>query len=159
MKQIVVIGSGGRIPSNVQEMAEELGRAIARSGAVLITGGRDGVMEAVSKGAKDEGGLTVGILPGFEKTANPYVDMIIVTGMGDARNVINVLSADVVIAIYGGVGTLSEIALGLKSGKKVIAIKSSGGVAEKMTQMTIDGLNVISVESVEEAIRLAFKEP
>jgi uncharacterized protein (TIGR00725 family) len=158
MKQITVIGSGGNIPSKVNEMAEELGRAIASGGAVLITGGRGGVMEAVCKGAKDSKGLTVGILPGSEEDANPYLDVLIVTGMGDARNAINVKSANVVIAVHGGAGTLSEIGLSLKAGKKVIALRSSGGIAERMAGAVIGGETILSADSVTEAVELAFKE-
>ena len=158
MKQITVIGSAQPIPPDVYQMAEELGRAIASRGAVLITGGRGGVMEAVCKGAKEKQGLTVGILPGCNKDANPYVDIIIVTGMGDGRNIINIKSADAIIAINGGAGTLSEIALALKTDRKVIAIRPSGGGAEKMAGIVIDGREVTSVESVEEAIDLVFEE-
>ena len=157
MRQITVIGSSGRIPPRIHKMAEELGRAIASRGAVLITGGRGGIMEAVCKGAKEKKGLTVGILPGSERDANPYVDVMIVTGMGDARNAINVLSADAVIAIHGGAGTLSEVGLALKAGKKVIAIRTSGGIAEKMAGAVIDGREVLSTDSVEEAVELAFE--
>jgi hypothetical protein len=138
MKQITVIGSAQSISSDVYQMAEELGKAIASRGAVLITGGRGGVMEAVCKGAKEKQGLTVGILPGCVKDANP--------------------SADAIIAVNGGAGTLSEIALALKTDRKVIAIRPSGGVAEKMAGIVIDGREVTSVESVEEAIDLVFEE-
>jgi uncharacterized protein (TIGR00725 family) len=158
MKQITVIGSAQPIPPDVYQMAEELGKAIASRGAVLITGGKGGVMEAVCKGAKEKQGLTVGILPGCNKDANPYVDIIIVTGMGDGRNIINIKSADAIIAVNGGAGTLSEIALALKTDRKVIAIRPSGGVAEKMAGIVIDGREVTSVESVEEAIDLVFEE-
>ncbi|MEM2226372.1 MAG: TIGR00725 family protein [Candidatus Bathyarchaeia archaeon] len=160
MRQIAVIGSGGPIPEGVRAMAEELGRAIARAGAVLITGGRGGVMEAACKGAKEAGGLTVGILPGPDgRDANPYVDIAIVTGMGDARNVINVRSADAVIVVHGGAGTLSEVGLALKAGKRVIAIKPSGGVAELVAGLAMGGGNVIPAGSVEEAIELALGGP
>ncbi|MBS7622928.1 TIGR00725 family protein [Candidatus Bathyarchaeota archaeon] len=157
MRQITVVGSGGRIPPDVYRMAEELGRAIAERGAVLITGGRGGVMEAACKGAKEMKGLTVGILPGSERDANQYVDVMVVTGMGDARNAINVLSADTVIVVHGGAGTLSEVGLALKAGKRVIAIKASGGVAGMMAGVVIDGGIVLSADSVEEAVELAFK--
>ena len=158
MKQIAVIGSSEEIPSRVYEMAEELGRAIASGGAVLITGGKGGVMEAVCRGAKGNNGLTVGILPGSEKDANPYLDILIVTGMGDARNAINVKSANVVIAVHGGAGTLSEIGLALKAGKKVIALRSSGGIAERMAGEVINGNKILSADSVTDAVELAFKE-
>jgi hypothetical protein len=157
MRQITVIGSGGRIPPDVYQMAEELGRAIADRGAILITGGRGGVMEAACKGAKMGRGLTVGILPGSEKDANQYVDVMVMTGMGDGRNVINVLSADAVIVVHGGAGTLSEVGLALKAGKKVIAIKTSGGVAGMMAGAVVDGGEVLSASSVKDAVELAFK--
>lgn len=157
MRQIAVIGSGGPIAEEVREMAEELGRAIARAGAVLITGGRGGVMEAACKGAKEAGGLTVGILPGPDgRDANPYVDIAIVTGMGDARNVINVRSADAVIVVNGGAGTLSEVGLALKAGKRIIALKPSGGVAGFVAGLAMGGGKVIPAGSVEEAIGLAL---
>jgi len=158
MRQITIIGSSGSISPKISKMAQELGRCIASRGAILITGGRDGVMEAASKGAKERGGLTVGIVPGSKQDANPYVDVVVVTGMGDARNVINVRSGDVVIAVSGAAGTLSEIALALKAGKKVIAIRSSGGVAEKMAGETIENGKVLSADSVEEAIEQAFSD-
>ncbi|WP_455364588.1 TIGR00725 family protein [[Eubacterium] cellulosolvens] len=158
MKQITVIGSDDPIPRKTQRLAEEVGRAVAKSGAILITGGKGGVMEAACKGAKEEGGTTVGILPSHMRSANSYVDIFIVTGMGNARNVINVLSADAVIAIQGGAGTLSEIAHGLKAGKKVIAIRPSGGVAGMVSKWVINEKKVISVDSVEEAVKLAVEE-
>jgi uncharacterized protein (TIGR00725 family) len=104
-------------------LAEELGREIASRGAVLICGGRGGVMEAACRGARSAGGTTVGILPGTDRAqANSYVDIPIVTGLGEARNVFVVRSADAVIAVRGGYGTLSEIALALKLGRPVVGI-------------------------------------
>jgi len=157
MKQIAVIGSGGKVPLNVWLMAEEVGRAVASRGAVLICGGRGGVMEAACKGAKEVKGLTVGVLPGRREEANRYVDIAIATEMGDARNAVNVKSGDAVIAIHGGAGTLSEIGLAIKSGKKVIALKQSGGVAGRLAGEVIDGSPVLSALSVEEAVELAFE--
>ena len=156
MRQVTVIGSDGEVPHRIARIAEEVGRAIAGRRAILVTGGRGGVMEAACKGAKDRGGCTVGILPGSERDANPYVDIVIVTGMGTARNVINVLSADVVLAIHGGTGTISEIGLALTMGKKVVALRSSGGVAEKMAGEIIDGKQVLAADSADEAIKLAL---
>ncbi|MCW3974906.1 MAG: TIGR00725 family protein [Candidatus Bathyarchaeota archaeon] len=157
MKQITVIGSSGLIPQEVYKMAEELGESIAEAGAVLITGGRDGVMEAACKGAKKRGGLTVGILPGSKDETNPYTDITIVTGMGDGRNVINVKSADSVISVHGSTGTLSEIALALNAGKRVIAIRSSGGVSKMMAGVSINGREVISTDTSEDAVKLAIE--
>lgn len=157
MKQIAVIGSGGKIPEHVWRIAEEVGRAIASRGAALICGGKGGVMEAACKGAKEVKGLTVGVLPGRREEANRYVDIAIATEMSDARNAINVKSGDAVIAIHGGPGTLSEIGLALKSGKKVIALKNSGGVAARLAGEVIDGTGVLSALSVQEAVELAFQ--
>jgi uncharacterized protein (TIGR00725 family) len=105
------------------QLAEQVGRLIAMHEAVLICGGRDGIMEAAAKGAKEAGGLTVGILPGgTDLGANAFIDIPIVTGLGDARNMINVLSSHVIIAINGGFGTLSEIALALKTQTPVVGL-------------------------------------
>ena len=103
--------------------AERMGRAIAKAGAVLVCGGLGGVMEAASRGAARAGGTVVGLLPGFDaRDANRWVTVPIVTGMDQARNVILVRSSDVVIAIGGRYGTLSEIALALKLGKPVVGL-------------------------------------
>ena len=104
-------------------VAAEVGRLLAERGTVLICGGRGGAMEAACRGAKEAGGLTVGILPGSDSSdANPFVDVVVPTGLGEARNALVVAAADVVIAIGGGYGTLSEIALALKAGKRVIGL-------------------------------------
>lgn len=109
--------------AEVSALAEEVGREIARRGAVLICGGRGGVMEAACRGAKAEGGTTVGILPGTDRReANPFVDIPIVTGLGEARNAVVVRSADAVIAVRGGYGTLSEIGFSLKMGRPVVGL-------------------------------------
>jgi len=125
MKTISVIGDGNVPPgSELYQVALEVGRIIAEKGYTLICGGLYGVMEGASRGAKEAGGLTVGILPGYEPTANPYIDIRIPTGMGQARNVIVISSSSVVIAIGGNYGTLSEIAHALKLGKQVIGYKT-----------------------------------
>ena len=119
---IAVIG-GARPTPEEAATAEAVGRALAESGAVLICGGLGGVMEAACRGAKSAGGLTVGILPGTDASeANPYVDVPIVTGMHCARNVIIARTAQVVIAIGGSYGTLSEIAYTLNFGKPVVGL-------------------------------------
>jgi len=103
--------------------AEQVGRLIAEAGALLVCGGLGGVMEAACRGASEAGGRTVGILPGVDRAAaNPFVEVAIATGLGEARNALVVRSADVLIAIGGAYGTLSEIALALKAGKRVIGI-------------------------------------
>jgi uncharacterized protein (TIGR00725 family) len=114
--QIGVLGASSCGP-DIEEAAYRVGREIARQGAVLLCGGLGGVMMAAARGAKDAGGLTVGILPGSSASdANPYVDLRVVTDMGHARNVVLVRSADAVIAVSGGYGTLSEIAIARKIG-------------------------------------------
>lgn len=119
---IAVIGAG-RCSAEVAALAEAVGQELAKRRAVLVCGGLGGVMEAACRGAKAAGGLTVGILPGTSRReANPYVDIPIVTGMGEARNVLVVQSAQAVIAIHGEYGTLSEIAHALKLGIPVIGL-------------------------------------
>ena len=119
---IAVIG-GSDVSPPVEALAEEVGREIARHGAVLVCGGLSGVMEAACRGADGEGGLTVGILPGDNRqSANPYVKIPIATGIGYARNAAVVKSAQAAIAVDGSYGTLSEIAYALQSGIPVIGL-------------------------------------
>lgn len=116
------MGPGEGATPGDRETAFQLGKAIAELGYTILTGGRDcGVMEAAMKGAKTTGGMTIGILPGANKEGmSEYTDFPIITNLGNARNSINVLSADIVVAIGVGLGTVSEIMLALKAGKKVI---------------------------------------
>lgn len=119
---IAVIGDS-ECPPHIARLAEEAGRLLAAAGAMVICGGLGGVMEAACRGAKSAGGATVGVLPGIDpRDANPYVDIPIATGMGQARNVIVVASAQAVIAISGGYGTLSEIGHALKLGIPVVGL-------------------------------------
>lgn len=121
---IAVIG-GSNVPPETVQVAEDVGREIARHGAVLVCGGMGGVMEAACRGAAVEGGLTIGILPGDDRrAANPYVKIPIVTGIGYARNVAVVKSSQAVIAVDGSYGTLSEIAHALQSDIPVIGLKT-----------------------------------
>jgi uncharacterized protein (TIGR00725 family) len=117
-----VIGAGTCDDSQAA-LAEEVGRLLAQAGAVVVCGGLGGVMEAACRGAKRAGGTTVGLLPGLDRSdANPWVDVAIPTGLGEARNVLVVRSADALIAIGGEFGTLSEIAFALKTGKRVVGL-------------------------------------
>ena len=121
---ISVIG-GEHCSREIYELAVEVGRRIAEMKAILVTGGRGGVMEAASQGAKEAGGTTIGILPSDDrKEGNKYLDYSIVTGIGYARNVLVILNGDIVIAIDGRYGTLSEIALALEYGKPVYGLMS-----------------------------------
>lgn len=115
----------GRAGDGLLWLAEETGRELARRGAVLVCGGLGGVMDAACRGASEAGGTTVAILPGDDRRdANPYAQIVLTTGLGEARNVLIVRSADAVIAIGGEFGTLSEIAFALKVGTPVIALDS-----------------------------------
>ncbi len=121
---IAVIGGSDCTPEEAR-LAEEVGHELARRGAVLVCGGLGGIMEAACKGASAENGLTIGILPGGSRqTANKYVRIPIVTNLGEARNVIVVKSAEAVIAIGGGYGTLSEIGHALRNGIPVIGLNT-----------------------------------
>ncbi len=119
-----VIGAGDA-PAAVCALAREVGREIAARGAVLINGGRGGVMRAAAQGASERGGTAIGILPGYDRsTANEFIELVIATGMGEARNAIIVASADAVIALAGEGGTLAEIGFAKKFGRPIVALNS-----------------------------------
>lgn len=146
------MGVGEKATSNDLENAYKLGQFIAQQGWILLTGGREaGVMNAASQGAKSLGGLTIGILPGKDdKNISEAVDIAIFTDMGNARNNINVLSSDVIVACGMGAGTASEIALALKSNKKVILL--SEDEESKIFFKKLSPNNIYIVENVEAAI-------
>jgi len=124
-KKIIAVIGGGQCSKEESKLAEAVGRELARRGAILVCGGLGGVMEAACRGASSEGGVTIGILPGDNRqAANPYVQIPIVTGVGYARNIVVVKSAQAVIAIDGSYGTLSEIGHALQSGIPVIGINT-----------------------------------
>jgi uncharacterized protein (TIGR00725 family) len=121
---IAVIGSGLE-DDTLNALAFEVGSLIADAGFALVNGGLGGVMAASAKGAKSKGGLTIGILPGLDASAaNQYIDIPIPTGLGEMRNLLIVRSAAAAVAIGGGYGTLSEIALALKASKPVIGLRT-----------------------------------
>lgn len=141
-KKVVGVIGGSRANSSVKKVAREVGRRIAEKDYILVCGGLGGVMNSACRGASENGGFTVGILPGrSKKSANPFVDLPVVTGMSHARNAIIVRTADILIAIDGRYGTLSEIALAKACGKRVIGLKTWDEVS-----------GVESVEGVEEAM-------
>jgi len=122
-RKIICVSGAGVCNEANKKLAYETGKEIARQGHTLLNGGLHGVMEASARGAKDAGGLVVGILPGSSpEDANEYVDIPIVTNMGHSRNVILMHTADSVIALEGEFGTLSEIAVALKLGKRVVGL-------------------------------------
>lgn len=127
MRTIIGVMGGGVADEATTRAAHELGRLIAENRWVLLSGGRDcGVMAASAAGARSAGGLVVGVLPDDDRSqAAADLDIAIVTGLGDARNVVNVLSSDVVVACRGGAGTISEVAHALKAGRPVVALHFS----------------------------------
>ena len=153
-KFIAVIG-GGQCTKEEARLAEEVGRELARRGAILVCGGLGGVMEAACRGADSEGGMTIGILPGESRhAANPYVQIPIVTGMGHARNVAVVKSAQAVIAVAGSYGTLSEIGHALQSRIPVIGLNTWSLSRDDQTDSAII-LAQDAAEAVDKALKLA----
>ena len=146
MRRIGVIG-GARCGPEFLKKAFEVGQSIAQNKAILVCGGLIGVMEAAARGAKEAGGITVGILPGnLPNDANRYIDIPIATGLGYSRNSLVAMNADVLIAVNGEYGTLTEIAYGCIYGKKVIGLG------------TWDIPGVIQAESPDKAVELALKK-
>ncbi|MHC4181765.1 MAG: TIGR00725 family protein [Planctomycetota bacterium] len=155
---ISVIGSGnsdGTLSPEIARIANEVGREIAARGAVLICGGLGGVMTEAAKGAKEKGGLTIGIIPGENpNSANPYIDIPIPTGLGFARNVLVAYSGDAIIAVSGRLGTLSEISFALIRKKPVLGIctwdLNQLGLSEDY------GPGIIKCKDAKEAVEKAF---
>jgi uncharacterized protein (TIGR00725 family) len=151
-RPIVAVVGGGLCSPQEAAAAEAVGRRLAEAGAILICGGMGGVMAAACRGAKSAGGLTIGVLPGFSAAdANPHVDIPIITGMGEARNIIIVRTASAVIAVGGEFGTLSEIAFALKLGRPVIGLGSWELAREGRPAQAI-----VKAETPDEAVRLAL---
>lgn len=149
---IGVIGAS-QATDDLCALAERVGEEIAIRGGTVVCGGLTGVMEAVCRGARRKGGLTVGVIPSDDRDdANEHVQMPIVTGMGVARNVVIVKTADVLIAIGGQFGTLSEIAHALNTGKTVVALQSWD--LESAAHRRLEGL--VKAETAEEAVDAAY---
>lgn len=155
--QIAVVGYNTDCSEQARKIAYQVGKEIAQTGAVLICGGEGGVMESACKGAVDNGGTTVGIIPQDEFLyANEFCDIVVCTGMGHARDFIVASSADGIIAVGGGVGTLIEMGVGYMVGKIVVAIAGSGGVADTYGGKYLDERNrsqIIIAEDAESAVR------
>lgn len=143
--QIAVIGhSKDRCNEHSRNIAFEVGKEIARSGSVLICGGLGGVMEAACRGAKECNGVTVGIIPQQQFSfANKFCDIVICTGIGSARDFIIATSADGIIAVGGGVGTLIELGVGYMSKKIMVVVSGCGGVSEIYGGKFIDERNIV----------------
>jgi len=145
-KQIAVVGAG-TADGPLLSLAESVGEEVAKSGATLVCGGHGGVMEAACRGAHRWGGLTVGIIQTSNlNDANEYVDVVVASGMGNARNVLVVNSAHAVIALPGSYGTISEVAIALKMGKRVILCGERS--------WDIEG--TLHAKDAEDAVRLAI---
>lgn len=132
---IGVIGAGQCNPE-IEFLAEQVGSAIAKEGAILVCGGLGGVMKAAAKGAKSAGGRTLGILPGDDKNkANEYIDIAVATGIGEARNIVIIKTADAVVALPGRYGTLSEMAFCMKIGRPLVSL-SDWDISEEIERFT-----------------------
>jgi len=168
---IGVIGTGGRADSFLTDealaAAEAVGRLLAERGAVTLSGGGGGVMEAVSKGAHEAGGLTLGIIPGMDKTTpNPYVHITFTTGIGIMRNWLTIRASDAVIMISGGIGTLNELTAGMDERNiPMIVLEGTGGWSDRIREIAYDGCYLDARRTVpvnfastpEEAVDLALK--
>ncbi|MFQ5573949.1 MAG: TIGR00725 family protein [Nitrosopumilaceae archaeon] len=161
--QILIIGHDkhGHTPEH-EKIAYETGAEVAKSGSVLITGGLEGVMNAAGHGAKDAGGITVGIIPQEDPSlANEYCDIVIPTGMGLTRDFLNALSADGIIIIGGGSGTLAEVCAGYMHKKPMVAIKNTGGIADQYADKYIDSrknVKIIGVDTPQEAVKVILEK-
>lgn len=156
-KQVLIIGDSGEFEEK-NRVAYEIGKFVARNGWTLITGGRDGVMDWASRGAYEENGIVVAITP-YDSLNNvtPFANVVIPTGMGFARNYINVLSADVVVVVGGGAGTLSEIAYAWQFNKPIVACSFVEGWSKEVAGKKLDYRErepIIDAQSLEDVFRI-----
>lgn len=160
--QIAVIGyNENRCTKNARNVAFQVGQEIANSGSVLICGGLGGVMEAACKGAKENNGFTLGIIPQDDFSyANEYCDIVICSGIGLARNFIVASSADGIIVVGGGVGTLNEVSVGYMRKKRIVVLKGSGGIADEYAGKYLDErkrIRILSARTPKEAVKKITK--
>ena len=150
--QIAVIGYNNECTDIASKLAYDVGRSVAAAGAILVCGGLGGVMESACRGAKENGGTTLGIIPQEEFSyANEYCDIVVCTGIGFARDFIVASSADGIIAVGGGVGTLIEMGVGYMTRKTVVTISGSGGVAEMYGGKYLDERNRVKILTAPDA--------
>lgn len=162
---LAVIGNGLALPPETEAVCIDLGRRAIEAGFRIVTGGLGGVMTAVSRGAREASswhdGDILGVLPGYDASAaNPYVDIVIPTGMQIGRNIVVVAMADVVVAVDGGAGTLSEIAIAWQLGKPLLALANTGGWAAQVAGGRVDDRRadrMVAVQSAEEAVARAWE--
>lgn len=169
MTTIGVIGNAARpgveLPAAMLDAAREVGAHIARAGAVLVNGGTGGVMEASAQGAKSEGGLTIGFLPQADFShANPSIDVALPTGMGTMRNILTARCCEALVMVGGGVGTLNELTIAYDVGTPVIALRGTGGWADRIAASLVEGrwlderrvAELEFADTAEDAVRLAL---
>lgn len=163
LNQILIIGhdNHGFTPEH-EKIAYETGAEVAKSGSVLITGGLEGVMKAACRGAKDAGGITVGIIPQDDPThANEFCDIVIPSGMGFTRDFLNALSADGVIIIGGGSGTLAEVCAAYMHKKPMVAIRNTGGIADQYIDKFVDSrerVKILGADTPKDAVKLILEK-
>ena len=151
---VAVVGAGDALDGSPEvDAAEAVGRALASAGAVVVCGGLGGVMAAACRGASEAGGTTIGILPGSSRAdGNPWLTVALPTGLGEARNALVVRSADVLVAVGGGYGTLSEIGVALRTGTPVVGV----GTWE-LARAGAPDAGIERMTSPEEAVRRALE--
>lgn len=164
--RIGVIGQSGDIAPEVAALAFAVGREVARRGGLLLSGGRNGVMEAASRGAKEAGGTVVGILPGDDAAqANPYVDVVITTGLSfEYRSLVMIHSCDALIMLAGGNGTLGELSAAYLNRRPVVVVTPTGGWSARIKEALYDqrwlderrNVEIAFAESGEEAVAKAW---
>jgi len=153
-RRIISIIGGADCTEQEDKIAEEVGYLLGKADVVVVCGGRGGVMEAVCRGAHKTGGLTIGILPSHDpNSGNPYIDIALPTGLGHNRNALVAQAGDVVIAIGGGYGTLSEIGIALKSGRRVIGI-GTWKVFDKFGKT----IKILQAATANEAVDFALRD-
>jgi len=133
-KPVIAVVGANKCSKKLRDMAAEVGRYVAENGGVVVCGGMGGIMEGAARGAREGGGLTIGILPSDNKDdANEYIDLVIPTGLGEARNILVVRAADAVVAFPGKYGTLTEMAFALQMGKPLVSV-NAWNLGDEVTQ-------------------------
>lgn len=162
--QVAILGSS-EADETMLRLAEQAGAVVARAGAALVTGGRDGIMAAASRGCAEAGGMVIAVVPGTSMDeANSFTHYVIPTGLGWARNVITAIAGDVIIVIGGAAGTLSEIAFAWMYDRPILALTASGGWAERLAGTRVDHrrLDAIvdcpTIDALESALRDRLKQ-
>ncbi len=165
--RVGVIGQAGEISTELADLSYRVGAAVAKQGAILLSGGRDGVMAQASRGAQEAGGITVGILPGDDPTeCNPWVTIPITTGLGvEWRSLVLVHSCDALIMLAGGNGTLGELSAAYLNRRPVVVLSTSGGWAARMPETAVDGkfldhrrtIEILYARDAETAVTMAIQ--